>query len=138
MLHSIGRVAMAIVEPGYLDFIAQCSKKGTPRLVQSFAEKKRYGVSHAVLGALICYGVDVFAPFARAILYHEEPYLLTTRKKDLHQLSAIVLLSSNIASQFKKVDKPDDPILAAWKGPELAQLKMTPAQIIQAIARVKT
>jgi HD-like signal output (HDOD) protein len=137
LLHDIGKIAMAILDPSYIDFLDACTKKDLPRAVRRYAEAKRFGVNHSVLGAVICYGHTLFSPFSRAILYQHEPFLLSTRKKNLYQLTALISLSTNMASNFKKADKEDDPILALWKGPELKDLKVTPRALVQAVARVK-
>jgi HD-like signal output (HDOD) protein len=137
LLHDIGKIAMAILDPTYVDFLDACAKKGIPRAMRRYAEAKRFGVNHSVLGAVICYNYALFSPFSRAILYQHEPFLLSTRKKNLYQLTALVSLSTNIASNFKKTDKADDPILALWRGEELKDLKLNPQKILQAVARAK-
>lgn len=136
MVHDIGKIAMAIVEPEYLDFLEECSKKDLPRPLRRYAEQKRFGVNHSVLGAVICYYYKVFAHFDRAILYQHEPFLLAVRDKKLFELSALVSLATNVASNFKKVDKLDDPVLKRWKGPELGAFKVDMAKVMQAVAKV--
>jgi HD-like signal output (HDOD) protein len=137
LLHDVGKIAMAILEPKYLDFSETCTKKTLPRPIRRFAEAKRFGINHSVLGAVTCYSFAQFSPVARAILYQHEPFLLSTRKKNLYQLTALVALSNNIATQFKKTDKTDDPILAVWKGPELKDFKIDNQKLLTALSRVK-
>jgi HD-like signal output (HDOD) protein len=137
LLHDVGKIALAFSEPGYQEFSEQVAKKGLNRHIRRFAEAKRFGVNHSVLGAVICYSYTPFSAFARAILYQHEPFLLSTRRKNIYKLTAVVSLCTNIAAQFKKTDKVEDPILGVWKGPELKDLKIDNAQLLQALARVK-
>jgi HD-like signal output (HDOD) protein len=137
LLHDIGKVALAFSEPGYQDFSEQLAKKGLTRHIRRFAEAKKFGVNHSVLGSVICYSYAPFSAFARTILYQHEPFLLSSRRKNIYKLTAVISLCTNIAAQFKKTDKVDDPILAVWKGPELKDLKIDNAQLLKALSRVK-
>ena len=72
MIHDIGKIAMAIIEPEYLEFLDECSKKNLPRALRRYAEQKRFGVNHSLLGAVICYYYKVFSPFAwRRIIWRQ-------------------------------------------------------------------
>ena len=141
LLHDIGKIAMAVLDPTYVDFLEACSKKKIPRPLRRYAEAKRFGLNHSVLGAVICYDYALFSPFSRAILYQHEPFLLSTRKKNLYQLTALVSLATNIASDFKKSDKvpneSEEAILARWKGPELKDFKINTQAMLQAVSRAK-
>jgi HD-like signal output (HDOD) protein len=136
LLHDVGKIGMAILDPKYLEFSELCAKKALPRHIRRFAEAKSFGLNQSLLGATTCYSVSLFSPFARAILYQHEPFLLGTRKKNLYQLAALVSLSTNIAAQFKKIDKVDDPIIGVWKGPELKDFKLDTANLLKAVSRV--
>jgi hypothetical protein len=72
LLHDIGKVALAFSEPSYQDFSDLASKKGLTRHIRRFAEAKKFGVNHSVLGAVICYSYSPFSAFARAILAEYE------------------------------------------------------------------
>jgi HD-like signal output (HDOD) protein len=136
LVHDIGKIVMAMLDPTYLEFLEQCSKKDLPRAMRRYLEMKRFGVNHSLFGALICRYFKVFAPFSRAILYQHEPYLLSAREKKLFELSAFVSFSTNIASNFKKTDKLDDPIIARWKGPELGACKIDMPKVLQAVSKI--
>lgn len=134
LVHEIGKVAMGILDPSYLEFQDVCAKKDLPREIRRYAEKKCFGMNHSVLGAVICYYSKIFTPMARALLYQHEPFLLSNREKKLYELAALVSLSTNIAQNFKKTDKLDDPVLERWKGPELAGYKIDMAKVMKAIS----
>jgi HD-like signal output (HDOD) protein len=137
LLHDIGKIALAFSEPTYQEFSELIAKKGLTRHIRRFAERQKFGVNHSVLGSVICYSYAPFSAFARVILYQHEPFLLNARRKNIYKLTAVVSLCTNIAAQFKKTDKVDDPILAVWKGPELKDLKIDNAQLLKALSRVK-
>jgi hypothetical protein len=63
--------------------------------------------------------------------------VLKETNKPLYQLASLVALSTNIASSFKKIDKPEDPLLAKWKSAELQDFKIEPATIIAAVGNVQ-
>jgi len=136
LVHDIGKVAMAVLDPAYLDFQDELSKKDLPRALVKHAELKRFGINHSVLGALICEYFKVFAPFSGAILYQHEPYLLMSRQKKLFELAALISFATNIASNFKKIDKLDDPVIERWKTPELGTYKIDMGKVFKAIAKV--
>ncbi len=136
LVHDVGKIAMAILDPGYLKFQAECAEKKWPRAVRQFVEKKRFGVEHPVFSYLLCNLFGLFKPIERAVLCHHEPYLLQSSKKSHYWLACAVSLSSNIANQFKKLDKADDPIIATWKGWDLKDLPIDPKALIKALGRV--
>lgn len=136
MVHDIGKVAMAVLDPAYLDFQEELSSKDLPRALKKYAELKRFGINHSIFGALICEYFKVFAPFSRAILYQQDPYLLNTREKKLFDLCALISFSTNICSNFKKIDKLDDPVIERWKTPELGPYKIDMGKVFKAIAKV--
>jgi HD-like signal output (HDOD) protein len=136
LIHDIGKIPLAILEAKYTDFLEDAQKREMTRAIRQFAEQKTFGVTHQMLGALICEQYSMFRPISKAILCHHDPYLLKESNKSLYQIAALVALSTNIASSFKKIDKPEDPLIAKWKGPEVADFKVDAAQIIAAVGQV--
>lgn len=135
LIHDIGKIAMAILDPHYMDFVDSCSKKGLTRQVRLFAERSRFGIDHASLGSLFCYYFKIFLPIHKAILYHHSPHLLKTADKNIYPLTSLVCLVSNVANNFKRPDGPQDPIVALWKGLELKDFKIEPDQIVLAMSK---
>ena len=137
LIHDLGKVAMAILEPDYLKFLETAGKKFTlPRAVRLHAESTRFGTNHAVIGTLICHEFSIFRPIEKSILFHHAPFLLSSRNKNLYQLASLVALSANVANNFKKTDKADDPMVALWKTPELRDFRIDVKDILKAVARV--
>lgn len=119
LIHDIGKAAMAVMDLGYLQFHETALKRELTRQVRLYAEERRFGVSHNVLGSLICQFFETFTQIDKAILFHHEPFLLARRNKSLYQLASLVCLSSNIANHFRRPDRPDDPLIRLWKSREL-------------------
>jgi HD-like signal output (HDOD) protein len=136
LIHDVGKIAMAILDPAYFAFLDEVQKRDAPRAVRDFAERKRFGVHHATLGGLICHYFRIFRPVEKAILHHHEPYLLRDLNRNLYQLSALISLSSNVANHFKRVDKLDDPVLAQWKGLDLEDFRIDLRAVMKAVTRV--
>ena len=135
LVHDIGKIVMAILDKTYLDVLEDCSKKALPRAVRQFAEEKRFGVNHAVLGGIACHYFQLFRQIEKAIYFHHDPYVLRANK-GLYQLCAIVCLSTNIANSFKKVEKVDDPLLGVWKGVDLRDFRMDSKTMMDAVKKV--
>ncbi|MBI3534103.1 MAG: HDOD domain-containing protein [Deltaproteobacteria bacterium] len=102
LTHDVGKIILALIEPDYFQFCDLAAKKGLPRIIQNFVEQQKYGVSHHLLGATACHYFRLFKPIEKAILYHHHPFLLKNARKGLYQLSSLICLSTNIASNFKK------------------------------------
>jgi len=132
LIHDIGKVMLAIMNPQYYQYVEEVGKKGLPRIIRHYAEGKQYGVNHALLGGLACNFYKIFKPIDKAILYHHEPYLLRTANKGMFQLASMVCLATNMATSFKKVDRGDDPVLLQWKGPEIRDFRIDNRAIISA------
>ena len=136
LLHDIGKLAMAIVSPDYAYFLETVSKNGLTRFERQFAEQKRFGIDHAILGAIICEYLPTFSTISKAIQYHHEPYLLRGGKSGVGQLASLVCLATNIASNFKKPTGSDDPVFQFWRGPELKGFNIDSKTLIQVASRV--
>jgi len=124
LLHDIGKIIMAILDANYIPFTEGLATKGLPRALRTYAEEKQFGVIHSLLSGLTCQYFKIFKPVEKAVLYHHEPFLIKLQNKNLYQLSSIVALASNMANNFKKVDKSDDPIIATWKSLEVKDFKI--------------
>lgn len=136
LIHDVGKIALAILEPAYISFAEDCAKRKLPRNVRHFAETRRFGVDHALLGGLCCHYFSPFQVVEKAVLFHHQPYLVGAPGGSLAQLTSVVSLASNIASEFKRVDKPEDPVVALWNGPELGGFHVEPLKMIEAVTRV--
>ncbi|MCM2277797.1 MAG: HDOD domain-containing protein [Oligoflexia bacterium] len=136
LIHDIGKIIHAIINPAYSQFIEDSGKKELPRQIRHFAERQRFGVSHSLLGGLCCEYFHAFQPVQKAILYHHNPYLIKGGMDGLGQLASLICLSTNIANNFKKAEKADDPILPLWKGVELADFPVDVPSLLKAVSRV--
>lgn len=136
LIHDIGKAAMAILQPSYMNFQEECVKREIPRAIRILCERQKYGTDHAAIGALVCSSFKIFKGVDRAILFHHEPYLLKSVDKNLFQLSSLICLATNMASNFKKTDKADDPVFALWKTLEIKDFMVEPKQMIAAAAKV--
>lgn len=138
MLHDIGKICQALLDPTIWPYLDLLGKKPLPRAIRFESEKKKLGVHHALISAMIVRPFDFFRPLAPAILYHHEPYLLKARDpKNTFQMASLIALASNMATQFKQTDKTDDPIMAQWKSPELADFKYEASWIVAASGNVQ-
>jgi len=136
LLHDIGKAAMAILTIEYFTFVEDCQKKDVSRSIRLFVEEERFGINHAVLGAMICNSFQIFRPIERVVLHHHAPFVIRETHRNLHPLTALTCLATNVANHFKKVDKDDDPVIKLWKGPEIADFAVSTRQILTAIQRV--
>lgn len=134
LIHDVGKIVMAILDPGYLKFLETCTEKDVTRQVRYYTELKNYGVTHAQIGAMVCRAFSFFKPVEPAILYHHDPYLIR-KNKVMHQLACLTALASNIAANYKIIDKDDDPVVKFWKGPELVGFDFTVPKIREAILK---
>jgi HD-like signal output (HDOD) protein len=135
LLHDVGKIAMAILAPDYLKFVEDVDKKKPPRALRNFAEQTRFGMTHAILGQELCHAFRIFRPIERAVLFHHEPYLLKDSNRGLYQLASLIALATSMASNPKRIDQADDPIVQEWKGPELQDFKVDPKSIVAASAK---
>jgi len=124
ILHDIGKVAMAILEPTYLDWLEMIKKHELPRSLRHYAERIRFGLTHAEFSGMICHASKVFRPIEKSVLHHHDPQRMKAYK-NTYDLACLVSLSSNMATQFRKVNGPEDPVIAAWRGPELKDFKLS-------------
>jgi HD-like signal output (HDOD) protein len=136
LIHDVGKIMLAALNPAYLTFVDECGKKEVPRAVRFFAEEKRFGINHAMLSAISCRSFKMFRNVERAVLFHHDPYLLKNSNRNMHQLAQLVCLASNIANNFKKTDKLDDPMLARWRGAELKDFRIDLKTIAQAVSKM--
>jgi hypothetical protein len=131
LMHGAGRAILAILDPAFMDFEAKCVEKGMPRPVIEFAVRRRYGVSTALLSGAACMAMGIFRKAERALLFHQEPYLLLrAERKPVYQLAAIVRLASNMASQPKRIDQETDPMIALWKTADVKDLAIAPSELV--------
>lgn len=97
LLNSVGKAAIAILDPGYIKFADAMERENLSRPVVCFAERKRYGVSHSMLGYLLCGAFSCFRPIAQAILYSSEPYIAKYKGQTAsYELASSLSVSSNI------------------------------------------
>ncbi len=138
LIHDIGKIIFAIIEPEYFQFNEIVSKKGLSRALRHFAEQQKFGINHALLGSVACHYFRLFKPIQKAILYHHHTVLLRAGpgRKGTFQLSSLICLATNIANNFKKPDNINDPILRQWKGKELEDFKYELKNLMPIVTRV--
>ena len=136
LLHDIGKVAMAILNPDYIKFVEDSKKRWLPRSVRQFAETKRFGVNHAVLSAICCNRFKMFKPIEKAVLYHHEPFRLKEINKHQFQLSSIICLATNVSNYYRRAEKMTDPILDHWEGPEVKDFKYDRKKLVDCINKL--
>lgn len=124
LIHDIGKIILGLLEPDYLSFVENLRKKDLPRDVRHFAEDRRYGINHATFGGVACHYYKIFKAVEKAILFHHEPYLVKGLKRNIYNLTALICLSTKIASHPKKAENLKDPVLKLWKGADLQDLKL--------------
>jgi hypothetical protein len=134
VLHDLGKVVLAILEPTYFDFNDEVAKKNVSRSLRHYAEIKRYGVAHPMMGSLTCQNFDFFKNIQSVLLHQHEPYLV--KSKPHYQLAALVCLATNIANRFVKAKDAADPILSEWKGLELVQFRYDAKQLVTLVAKM--
>ncbi|HUP56223.1 MAG TPA: HDOD domain-containing protein [Bdellovibrionota bacterium] len=118
LLHDLGKVAMAILDPGYVKFLETAEKSALPRPVRHHAELARFGVTHAMLSAWCLRHARLLGEIELALEFHHDPALLRSRSKPMHQLASVVSLATQMATAT-------DP--AAWKTPDLRELRIDAA-----------
>ncbi len=136
LVREIGKAIMGILDPEYIKFVEDCDKKTVGRVVRDFAEKKRFGINHYVLGAAALGEFELFRQVSRAILFQNAPALLKTENKHLFQLAAVVRLAGNMAPTIKKVERSDDPIIATWNSVEIRDLRLSNDSIVNAVGKL--
>jgi len=137
LIHDIGKICLAILNPDYITFCEDAKKKEWPRPVRQFAELEKFGIDHSVIGNQVCYLFKIFRPLEKVVLFHHSPHLLKSRNANLFQIACIVDLATNIANNFKKIEKLDDPILSTWKGLELRDFRIEFKTLADAVAKVQ-
>ena len=135
LIHDIGKVGMAIVRPNYINFLEEMRKKEISRPIRNYLEPETMGLDHSVIGALVCHFYRMFRPLEKVVQFHHEPYLLRSRNKNLFPITALICLATNIANNFKKTDKSDDPVVSLWKGPELQDFRVDMRGVVNAVAK---
>jgi HD-like signal output (HDOD) protein len=115
LLHDLGKVAMAILDPSYVKFLEAAEKAALPRPVRLHAELERFGVTHAMLSAWCLRHARLLGEIELALEFHHDPALLRSRNKPMHQLASLVSLATQMATAT-------DP--SAWKTPDLADFKV--------------
>lgn len=79
-LREAGRIAMAIFFKDYQAQRVRFEKKKTPLPLQQIAETKLYGISHNVIGALLCQNTPGFYEIHKAVLFCNFPPLIKGMK----------------------------------------------------------
>lgn len=135
LIHDVGKVLMAIIEPEYLSWLEEVRKNNLPRNLRHFSETLRFGINHTDIGALVCHSFKFFRQVEKAVLQHHDPYRARSNK-NLHDLACLISVSSNMANQFRKISSVDDPMIAHWIGHELRGFKISPRAIVGTSQRI--
>ncbi|MBL7716806.1 MAG: HDOD domain-containing protein [Bdellovibrionales bacterium] len=132
LLHDIGKVAFAMIDPTYVKFQDGIKKLQTGRPLRFFAENQQYGVNHAVLSVMACHGFKVFRQMEKAILHHHHPHLLKGEKNHF-LLASIISVASNMASHFRPV-VAGDALVQEWLGLELKGGALVPDSVVAEVS----
>lgn len=135
LIHDVGKLMLLIQHPEYVEFTENCGKIELPRDLRSYAEMKRFGTTHAEVGARLVGRWPTLAPAALAVLFHHRAQMLKPVSKKDFQLAAVVHLATKIATKYKQPDGPEDPMIAAWMEPELRGF-LPAAKIVAALQNV--
>ncbi|MCC7442128.1 MAG: HDOD domain-containing protein [Bdellovibrionales bacterium] len=137
LLHDVGKAALAIFAPQYVEFYDEARKRELPRAVRQFAEQKRFGLGHPLLSSLICRATVTHQQLEQAVLYHHAPYqLIRMGNRNAHALSSLICVASNVANQLRKPENPNDPVFDRWITPELKGFSIRKELVGQASERV--
>lgn len=134
LIHDIGKIVVALLNNEYLTFVEDNRKHSWSREMRQFLEKEKFGINHTIMGGIIAYYFHMFNILEKVIYFHHEPFLLKANK-NLYPLTALLCFSTNVANNFKKIDKTDDPIIQLWKGPELRDFNIDMKRTIQVITK---
>ena len=135
LLEGAGRIAMAMLDPGYVDFAGAVGQAGVARSLVRVVEERRFGIGSASIGAAVLQCLRIFRSMERAALAVDQPLLLKSRDKNLYQLASLGLLASNVSERFQTPKGADDPVVSQWKGPELRELKIDGRMLVEAAAK---
>jgi HD-like signal output (HDOD) protein len=141
LVHDIGKLILAALDPSYVEFHATAQAKGLTRTLRLHAERQRFGVTHEAVGSLACEASGALRPAARAILFHHEPYLIRREPQAAYLFAALLAFSSNVAGKFENLpeaepDRPLDSPFSWWKGPELRDFPIDAKKAGAVVARL--
>lgn len=135
LVHDVGKLAMAMGSPDYVNFVDQCAKVELPRELRTYAEVKRFGCQHSEVGARILAPWPTLGPVSMPVLFHHRAQVLKPLSKKDHQMAGVIHLATKISGKYKQPENADDPIFAQWLEPELKGF-LTPAKILAALQNV--
>lgn len=158
LLNGVGKAAIAILDPGYIKFADVMERENLSRPLVSFAERRRYGISHSMLGYLICGTFSSFRPIAQAILYSGEPYIAKLKNQTTsYELASSLYLSANIVrtqmdipgekvvqSKFaaeidtdQKVKSRNYAVQKHWLGAAIDKHELPPQKIYEIVSKLR-
>ncbi len=76
MLAEAGKIAMALYFPDYLEMHLDLEKRALKPILRHIAEENRYGISHNLVGALICQVAPALEEAHKAVLFGGYPFML--------------------------------------------------------------
>ena len=118
-----GRVCMALIVPGYLDFLKKMEKENVAPPIVAWKEKELFGVTSMFFGQLLGSIHPVFDRLGSAVLLQGHQYSSwVSGQKDTHDLSAIGSLGFWLKTGGKGVA---DGSSAGTIRPEIASLEYT-------------
>ncbi len=144
LIHDVGKLALELLYPpgspqAFASFRAMLAKRQPPdsRTWVNVEERRRFGVTHAELGASICGSFEPLRPAARAVLFHHQPYLAARFGADTRGLATLVALASNVAANARAPKGGEDPVYGRWLSHELRDLKIDKTAVADALKRVE-
>ena len=136
LIHDIGKLAMELLYPpsspkSYQGFRNEITKKTPSRQLRHVLEAQRFGMSHEYYSAHMTYHHKMFRNCTRAVLFHHDPFIVKTSKKEAYLLGCIIALASNLASNTGIPKDANDPIYKKWITPDLETYKVDSKALIE-------
>jgi FixJ family two-component response regulator len=92
LMKSAGKIALAILEPSYLDLLRFYETKKVPPVFQQLIEQKKYSITHCMLGSLLCQCLPVQSKAFLSTLCFDVPLFLKDEKnKPRFDLASVCL-----------------------------------------------
>lgn len=95
LMREAGKAAMAIFFPDYLELRRRFEKKLIRPALQHIVELRKFGVSHNLMGALICQGAPGLDDAYKAVLFFDYPYMLKDSVDENHSYDLVRVCSVN-------------------------------------------
>jgi hypothetical protein len=72
-----------------------------------------------------------------AVLHHHDLGKLAEKNPQASNLAQLIAISSNMAHQYRKVDRENNPLIGKWKGPEYSGFPLSPADFVELTQKIQ-